>query len=141
LEHFISNHNEIHVLCQTAFNQDLSRWDVSKVTDMEEIFFNASAFNKDISSWNVSKVTMFSQMFYKALKFNQDLSPWRLNSVGNLVGMFEYAEAFNKNLCQWRDKISVSVRADYMFAFTNCPNKYDPKFEGSTIKNMCHDCI
>ncbi len=41
----------------SAFNQDISGWDVSEVTDMYEMFASASAFNQDIGDWNVSLVT------------------------------------------------------------------------------------
>ena len=40
-----------------SFNKDLSCWDVSKVTDMDQMFFYASSFNNDLSSWDVSSVT------------------------------------------------------------------------------------
>ena len=40
-----------------SFNTDLSCWDVSKVTVMEQMFDGASDFNKDLSSWDVSSVT------------------------------------------------------------------------------------
>ena len=36
----------------TPFNQDISSWDVSNVTDMGGMFSNSS-FNQDISSWDV----------------------------------------------------------------------------------------
>jgi surface protein len=45
------------------FNEDISSWDVSKVTDMGEmmdvsdVFNSAVAFNQPIDSWDVSKVT------------------------------------------------------------------------------------
>ena len=34
-----------------VFNQDISRWTVSSVTDMSYMFMNASFFDKDISDW------------------------------------------------------------------------------------------
>ena len=36
------------------FNKDISSWDVSKVTNMQETF-KSTPFNQDISSWNVSE--------------------------------------------------------------------------------------
>ena len=36
--------------------QDLSKWDVSSVTNMGAMFFGARTFNKDISDWKVGKV-------------------------------------------------------------------------------------
>ena len=47
----------------TAFNQDISSWDVSSVTDMEYMFIDAAAFNQDIGSWDVSNVTNMSICF------------------------------------------------------------------------------
>ena len=43
-----------------AFNQDLSKWDVSAVTNMGNMFSYASAFNQDLSKWDVSAVTDMS---------------------------------------------------------------------------------
>merc|ERR1712193_274871 len=59
-----------------AFNQDLSKWDVSKVTDMASMFFGADDFNQDLSKWDVSKVTNMRGMFYDAKAFNKCLLPW-----------------------------------------------------------------
>ena len=41
------------------FNQDISGWDMSNVTDMGGMFYHTLAFNQDISGWDVSKVTDF----------------------------------------------------------------------------------
>ena len=42
------------------FNQDISGWDTSKVTNMSRMFFQTSTFDQDISSWDVSNVSSFS---------------------------------------------------------------------------------
>jgi len=49
-----------------SFNQDISDWDVSSVTDMGGMFYDATLFNQDISGWDVSNVTDMGGMFYKA---------------------------------------------------------------------------
>ena len=35
---------------------DINTWDVSKITDMSELFKDIINFNNDISSWNMSNV-------------------------------------------------------------------------------------
>ena len=46
------------------FNGDISKWNVSNVTDMSNMFYG-SKFNRDISEWNVSNVNNMQQMFCK----------------------------------------------------------------------------
>eukprot|EP00978_Attheya_sp_CCMP212_P033790 scaffold138275_cov80-Attheya_sp.AAC.2 len=62
----------------SAFNQDLSAWYVSSVTNVQDVFWKASAFNQDISAWDVSSITTMRFMFYSASAFNQDLSTWHV---------------------------------------------------------------
>eukprot|EP00931_Biecheleriopsis_adriatica_P037615 TRINITY_DN21565_c0_g2_i1.p2 TRINITY_DN21565_c0_g2~~TRINITY_DN21565_c0_g2_i1.p2 ORF type:complete len:105 (+),score=17.12 TRINITY_DN21565_c0_g2_i1:44-316(+) len=47
----------------TSFNGDISKWDVSKVTNMRDMFSFATSFNGDISKWDVSRVRDFAFMF------------------------------------------------------------------------------
>ena len=47
----------------SAFNGDISKWNVSKVTTMEGMFACAVSFNRDLSGWNVSNVTITDDMF------------------------------------------------------------------------------
>ena len=79
----------------TVFNQDISGWDVSKVTNMFNMFRNCLAFNKDISYWNISSVTEVRNMFYNATSFNQDISSWNVSNLTNMSEMFYNATSFN----------------------------------------------
>ncbi|WP_371832637.1 BspA family leucine-rich repeat surface protein [Planktomarina sp.] len=44
---------------QSAFNQDISKWQTSKVTRMDYMFAGATAFNQDLSKWKTSNVTRY----------------------------------------------------------------------------------
>ncbi len=69
---------------KSDFNGNISKWDVSNVTNMHNMFDRATSFNKDISKWNVSNVTDISYMFYEATSFNQDLSDWDVSNVKDM---------------------------------------------------------
>merc|ERR1712032_1133434 len=86
----------------SAFNQDLSKWDVSAVSavsGMMGMFAAASAFNQDTSKWDVSAVTDMRGMFADASAFNQDLSKWDVPAVTDMTRMFYHASGFNRELC------------------------------------------
>ena len=44
------------------FNQDISKWDVGNVIDMEHMFHNNYTFSQDLSKWNVSNLK-YCRMF------------------------------------------------------------------------------
>jgi surface protein len=57
--------------------------------------FEESAFNQDISNWNVSNVNNMAGMFYHAYKFNQLIGNWDVSNVTDMEGMFHRAKSFN----------------------------------------------
>jgi hypothetical protein len=47
----------------------LDQWDVAQVTDTDRMLWGASAFDADLSSWDVSKVKFINSMFEDAIIF------------------------------------------------------------------------
>jgi len=118
------------------FNADISKWDVSNVTDMSYMFFGADSFKQDISSWNVSKVTDMSYMFkgfgvpsrffgdisVKQKDYIKDLTKdigeigrWDVSNVTNMRRMFS-GTVYNPDISNW--DVSNVIDMSYMFSIS-----------------------
>ncbi len=84
-----------------VFNQDLSVWDVSNVTNMFSMFSAAIRFNQNIGGWQVGNVRTMEYMFNHAYSFNQPLADWDVSQVTSMHGMFQNAYEFNQNIGGW----------------------------------------
>ena len=93
----------------------IGEWDVSRVTDMNNMFYSAQSFNADISKWNVSSVTNMQSMFNNARSFNADISEWDVSNVTNMQYMFYDAGSFSRTLCgAWKtSKTYKNMMFDY----------------------------
>ena len=63
-------------------------WNVTRVTDMSELFLNMEDFNESIGQWDTSNVTNMRSMFQGARSFNQPIGNWDTSKVTNMAGMF-----------------------------------------------------
>nr|WP_307908073.1 BspA family leucine-rich repeat surface protein [Mycoplasmopsis bovis] len=86
--------------CNTHFNQDISKWNTSNVTDMTSMFWDATNFNQNLNSWDVKKVISMQNMFSGTQKFNSALDKWEPKSLRSVYGMFANSK-FNKSLKSW----------------------------------------
>jgi len=72
----------------TVFNQPIGAWTFNNLKQCEAVFWGATSFNQDLSNWNMSKVTLFSSMFKGATSFNQSLAAWDISAVNGINGSF-----------------------------------------------------
>jgi|LSQX01.1.fsa_nt_gb surface protein len=83
--------------------------DLSMVTNMSSMFFEAAFFNSPINNWDVSNVTDMSNMFHGATLFNQPLDKWNVSNVTNMTNMFYEATLFNNNISTWNFNNTVNL--------------------------------
>ena len=99
------------------FNQDISSWDVSNVTNMQGLFFGAHSFNQPIGSWDVSNVNNFATMFFSAINFNQDISSWDVSNATEMALMFGGAINFNQPISSWDVSNVIGFTAMFLNAW------------------------
>ena len=118
----------------TAFDQNIGGWDVSKVTTMSNMFYNAINFNNgdsdQINDWQAPLCTTFAGMFHLASSFDQPLTNLvqTSNVSTTMLQMFREATAFNQNIGNW--DVSKVTNMASMFESTNFNNG-----SSSTISN------
>ena len=115
----------------TTFNEPLTNWDVSNVTTMLHMFYGCSNFNQPLGNWNVSNVTYMVGMFLLCSNFNQPLNGWNVSSVTNMDTMFHGCTSFNQPLDNW----NVSRVTDMSSMFGECTSFNQP-LENWNVSNM-----
>ena len=119
-----------------SFNQFLNNWDVSNVTDMSGMFHSADSFNQPLNNWDVSNVTDMTYMFYDADSFNQSLNSWNVSSVKNMRGMFSSAKTLNQPLNDWN--VSRVTDMSYMFEDAYLFNQPLNDWDVSNVTDMSY---
>lgn len=127
---------------------DLSKWNVSNVTDMSGMFITGgssvtSYFNQDIRGWDVSNVTNMKNMFSDAGNFNRDISSWNVRNVNNMDYMFPdedlvdpitktpFSPAFGQDLRSWCTKLIPSTGPQSFYDATSKPTSFRAPYWGT----------
>ena len=117
----LSNTTELRYMfigCSSLIgNSSFNNWNTSNITNMGEMFLDASKFNSPIGNWNTSNVTNMASMFNGASAFNQDIGDWNTSNVTNMNEMFHYAKAFNQPIGNWNT--SKVTQMTWMFGYAN----------------------
>ncbi len=98
----------------TRLTGNLNTWDVSNVTNMNSMFRGAVNFRSNLNAWDVSNVTNMAFMFSSATSFNGDVSTWNVVNVTDMIAMFTSAVNFNANLSTWN--VAKVTRMNSMFS-------------------------
>jgi surface protein len=101
------------------FDHPIGKWNVSKVINMRCIFRGCEAFNQPLNDWDVSEVTSMSYMFAKT-SFNQPLDKWNVGKVSSMSGMFQETP-FNQMIEKW--DISQVTDMTHMFYYASAFNQ------------------
>lgn len=111
-----------------------NEWDVSRVNEFSELFFQNSDFNEDISAWDTSAVTSMRGMFFRAAAFNQSIGDWDTSTVADMSMMFEYASTFNQDIGAW--DTSAVTDMSRMFADASAFNRDISAWDTTSVNNM-----
>ena len=87
-----------HMFNGCNFDCYLSKWDVSKVTNMNRMFLGCRNFKGvDLSSWNVSKVENMEFMFCDCVNFTgKGLEKWNVSKANTYYMLYNCHNLKNK---------------------------------------------
>jgi len=133
----------------TVFNQNISSWNLSKVTSTSYMFGTATTnnFNNGLGSgvvgnmvWDLSVVTTVSNMFLNATSFNQNLGVLNLSNCSDLNSMFSGATKFNNggssDINNWTLKTTGAIGLYQAFQFANAFNQPLNNWDISACNNL-----
>jgi hypothetical protein len=94
---------------------------VSEVTNIRYMFHGAKKYNHDVGTWDVSRVENMDGVFYTATLFNQPgVSNWTTCKCKDMSFMFAYAKAFNQDLSGW-DGQWLGILSPVVTSLTHSP--------------------
>jgi len=111
-------------------------WDMSNVTNMQNMFLGCANFNADVSSWDVSNVPNMANVFFSTFsgtpagQFNNgfpsgatgatrdgvwvdNVMPWNTSNCTNFYRMFLNQDGFNSDISSW--DVSNVINLSAMF--------------------------
>ena len=128
----LSSHLVRQFFGATAFNQNLSNWNVSRVQRMNSMFRDAMVFQgHGLEHWDVSNVVSMESMFDSAVSFQGNLSAWYPVHVADFSWQFYACALFVNDLSTWRTTSATTMQGmvrDHWFV---------PKALEAVIGSLC----
>ena len=125
----VNDINMSYMFRRSRFNQDISGWNVSRVSDMSHMFEGCQYFDQDIGDWTVSNVRNMSYMFAGVIispvsnirsVFNRDIGDWIVSNVENMSFMF-FLSNFDQNISSWNVERVTSMQSMFSRSLYNKP--------------------
>ncbi len=111
----------------------LNSWNVSTVTKMSGLFNGAQVFNQNIGDWDTSNVILMSRIFKGAAAFNQDISGWNVSKVEGFIQSFQNARAFNQPIGRWQTPNNLDLEETFDGA-----SSFDQSLGGWNVQGAIH---
>jgi len=115
----VRHYNVKKHLYQTI-NQTIDKWDVSRVTNMSNLFEGMTAFDENLQNWDVSNVKTMHSMFKECKSFNNGDSialAWNTKNLVDMTLMFSECENLTKPILLDTSKVVSMERT-----FQGCKN-------------------
>ncbi len=113
-----------------------SKWDVSSVTNMTNMFFGCFNFlGNGIEYWDVGNCTNFYQIFFAVHDLEAPIGVWDMSSATNIGGMFRSNNRFNQDIDAW--DVSNVQQFSHVFAGANSFTQDLPSWDMSSA-TTCH---
>lgn len=119
--------------------EDFSTWDTSNVTNFSQMFGGAQSFNGNITTWDTSSATNMSWMFLTAFAFNQDISGWNTGNVTDMTAMFNAATSFNRDISAWDTSSVTDMKGIFKYALAFDQNLSDWDMSSVTDAELMFD--
>ncbi|MCQ2742825.1 MAG: DUF285 domain-containing protein [Bacilli bacterium] len=116
---------------------DLSGWDVSSLTDLDDFFCGAELGNIDVSNWDVSNITSLTFTFGQTVIQGDiiGLNTWDVSSVEFFDATFIYSSVKTLDLTGWQLTSAITT----MFMFSDCSELESVNLSGwdtSAVEDM-----
>jgi surface protein len=135
----------------TAFNQKISSWNTSNVTNMSFMFQGAESFNngeltntgQNPLNWNTSSLIRMGNMFaigsfQSSMAFNQPINTsgpyWNTSNVTEMFGVFVGPSLFNQPIGNWNTANVTNMNS--MFKDANIYNQSISSWDTSKVTDM-----
>lgn len=118
----------------------ISEWDVSKVTDMDDLFNGWLEEDEDEDEYQYEEASDFESMsrdeqmrvFSENIRYlNPDISKWDVSNVKSMERMFHFAFEFNQDISGWNVSNVESV-----YNMFYCANAFDCDISGWDVSNV-----